>query len=254
MREFLNVFLGSFWSAKVYAYACSWRGKIWAYFFSLMLLATLISAPANIILLENFLDHELGYILRDFPEFKVQDGIIQTPEEKIYTFSSRAEVPVFAISASTIDNADDFLFVIEKDKIIFNKAYAFMGDKTIKGAFEKSDFVFDKNFINSQIQILRKTFYIVLLPMVFFVTLVQSSFYLMIIIFACFFMSRNILPSLNFSKILRISILAITPMILLQSISTYFSGATNISSFYGFISITLVWYILRKIAQQNLEI
>jgi len=254
MSEFLNVFLGSFWSPKIYAYVCSWRKKIWAYFFMLIALATLIMVPAQILLMENFINHELSYILRDFPEFKIQDGIIQTPEDKVYIFSTREEVPIFAISASPITDADNFLFYIEKDKIIFNKKYPFFEAQSLATAFQESDFVLDKNFIKEQIQNMRTTFYIIVFPIQFLLILLESIFYLMIIVFASYFFSLNILPNLGFAKILRISILAITPMILLQSLSAYFPGAENISSFYGFVSITLVWYILRQIAVLKLEI
>lgn len=241
--EFLSTFWRAFWSPLAYKQALTWRWKILAYFSLLCLFSAVLMSVAMHPQYKNFLNHQVKVALADFQSFKIVDNKVDT-SGNVYGY----ELPdgMKFLSVSEGQNPEDYMISIEGDKLNVASTILplsdFMSSLNLQG-----DVLVDKAQAFKLIDTFIAIYYIFALPMLFVSTLLSNIFFVLILSIATYTMLINSTLKRSYASAIKISVLAITPMTLFQSISPFFSAQDSAGFIYGLISIILAWYMIKKL-------
>ena len=248
MVGFFKTIYGAFWSVNTYKNALKWKYKAFGYFLLLVLLATFAESFTAYKKMSEFFDGQMMPAIKDFAEFKIENGAVKTPENKVYKYNFPDGGGFFFVSATPVIERENYLFSIEKDELVLGVKMPMAASRyPLKDLTMGKDVVVDKAKafeIANSVKTSVRTF---ALPMLYVSNIFANASYLLILTVAVFFMGMNTPLKLNMRMAFNISALAITPTVVFQTASVFFTDYDYASGLYGLISLALVWYMLRKL-------
>lgn len=244
--EFLSTFGRSFWSPLAYKNALSWKWKILGYFFLLALFSAIILSVAMHPRYENFINKQAKPALADFQSIEIIDNKVKTKDSQNYSYDLADGTGLLSISETQNPAPKDYIISIEGDKVIVASTVFPLSD-FLQSLGIKDNITIDKAEIFALLDSFLSLYYIFTPPMLFLSVLASNLFFVLILSIAAYTMLMTSPLKLGYFSALKISVLAITPMTLFQSISPFFTNQDSAGFLYGLISIALTWYVIRKL-------
>lgn len=229
----------SFYSKDLYRdVGQRWRKTAFLYLFLLLTISWIPIMFKMQSRVANFIDNEAPKLIQQVPEIRIVKGMVQTDAETPYVIKdTETGTPLVIIDTSGTSKSiegTDALVLITKDKIIMKR------NKYETRSIDLSEFddiVVNRSVVRGWANSFRQWFIIFLYPFVllgsYAYRLIQALFYALIgKIFA-----RNVNPATGYQVFLSLAIVAITPVIILNTVYNYLD-----------ITIPFWWFICFIIA------
>lgn len=257
----------SFGNVEAYAEALkTWRVKFLLYPLLVLCVSALLIASVNIYYFHNFVNNDLPYFAKQITEFTLTKDGISPALEKPYYIKSKDSQNVAAISSDFVDSNEmaSMFVAFEKDRftlhILGDENYRFYADffeqlKILKDV--GLNFDTDKIVINEENVLTffnyAKKFSFIIFPIVsFWISLFIFILFVLSLSIPAFIMSLRPLPNLGYFGALKISILASTPAMILQSMELALGYNSLGGIFYAILSFIILWKVINRIAINRL--
>lgn len=248
MIRFFKTIYGAFWSVNTYANALKWKYQAFGYLLLLVLVATLVESFPAYRKISEFFDGQMMPAIKDFSEFKIENGAVKTPENKVYKYNFPDGGGFFFVSETPVVERENYLFSVEKDELVLGVKTPMVASRyPLKDLTMGKDLVVDKAKAFEIANSIKASVKAFALPMLYVSNIFANASYILILTLAVFFMSMNTPLKINMRRAFNISALAITPTVVFQTASVFFTDYDYASGLYGLISLALVWYMLRKL-------
>lgn len=222
MRKYsiFQIPLLSFYSSDLYRdMALNRKGIGFGYLFLLLAFCWLVIILAMDNRMDTYLDEHAPAFLVQFPEITILDGKASIRESQPYYINDPETGRPFAVidTTGTINSLDDTdaVILLNKNTVIFEK------NKIETRTFnlnEVSDMVIDSNLLSKWIEATKTYFPAVIYPFAF----AGSCFYraIQMLIYAAFglLFASMLKAEIEFSQLLRLSVVAATPSILINTL------------------------------------
>ncbi len=248
-----------FWQAPFFAFFSKdfyasvgkhWRGLALGYLLFLLAIAWLPSVVKINQMISKFENEFLADIIDKVPEMEINDGKLITSVKMPYIMDLKDNEPFVVIDTNaTVSDYDQYKrpLLITKDEIIFKRSKS---DTRIISFKEMPNFYLDgvavDNFSNKVLSIAKILLYPLLVLNSFFARIFQAM--ILAVIGLIFASSLN--TEIGYSNLMRLAIVAMTPIIILRTIVFYFG--INIPFFWliGMI-MTLVYLFIAVSAYEE---
>ncbi len=249
--------------AAYYNALLNWRFKFLAYAVLLIFVSALFATIPQIYSINKFIDDNTQTIASQMPDAKIKDNILIMPTDELVFVKSNDDKNLLAFTSGFIDYTltDNLFMAFEKDRIsIFAKdseMNIFYSDiiNTFKyfSKFFPSLKISDNEIAINGDSFLKNKKYL----KVFLFSSVPSS-----ALFICFFMcvvftlalslpvyisTISKLPNLGYIGALKISLLAATPSMILQSLEFGLGYDSSAGFIYALLSFIIAWRVVRRL-------
>lgn len=216
----LNPLALSFYSKDLYQdVGQQWRGTGFAYLFLLLVLAWI---PMTVKVHHGFaewLDQNAPAFLLQVPPITIRNGEVSTPVDTPYIITSNTGDPIAIIDLTgEYTDLDDTTAVIllTRDKLLLKQEQR--NETRMYDLSQVQSFSLDRNDLERWAVLARTWlwlgFYLIVLPAEFVYRIVQALLYAAIGLLFC----KSLKASLDYLTLVRLAVIALTPVILLQTI------------------------------------
>lgn len=225
MRKYstINTLYLSFFSKSLYRdVGVNWKGISFVY---LLLLLVLISIPLMFQLqsgLNTFIDNKVPELVKQVPEIKITDGIVTTDVNMPYTINDpETGKPLIVIDTTgKINSLEDAKAqaLLTKNKLFIKKSK--IETRTIELTSIES-FTINQNNLYEWADIFRSWFLIILYPFILFFLYGYRAVQALVYALIGKIFGKALKTELNYQTLLSLSIVSMTPVIIINAVYSY---------------------------------
>lgn len=216
---FFHPFYMAFYSKALYRdVALNWRGTCFGYLFVLLLFSWLLFVVKFHLMLVGFVDKNLPVILEKVPPITIKDGKVSVDAKQPYFINSKDGQPIAILDTTgqykSLDNTRGYVLLTDSALIIRKSP----SETQTVDLSRVKEFSFQKSvvrrWVDFAVQWAAPLFFLLALPFSFAYRIVQTLLYAAI---GTAFVS-SLRGSLPFSAVLRLAVMAVTPVIVLDTV------------------------------------
>lgn len=257
----------SFGNVNAYAYVLKqWRWKFVVYFFTISILSGFLISLVKTPEIVKQLDENKDFIIAQFPNGKIENSKFTMPVPSPYFIKSKSGTNIIGFTYDFLEPSQiqTLFFAFEKDRLSFyfdNDETYFFYDKLVNDynkvtgldSSANAPVLINKTSAEEFLNYAKSISFFILTPFFLAISLIANAVLVMSITLPAFLLSLTYLPNLKILGALKISIIAASPAIILQTIQALL-GFPNISEiFFVLISYYIVWRVIKKLSQKAIS-